>query len=305
VAEVCENHLGLGPFEDSEEDMTQAGRYRSRADRWGALGVLATLLGGAGVADLALGGPAALQAQGPGPSQYGDTQTLPLEELLNGNAPLAGGVRTRGVLEAGPRVQGGRRRYALTLPRDSVALTVQRRLPITPGYQIRDSFDFDADMLNMREIEVVGTFQPGVASDTGTGTGFWFWAYYSAEDVEKPRHAPTGLLAIEDLVGRPASLAKETVRVRGQFRGNNLFGDLAAPGAPADAWVIKDGDSAVWVTGRRPKGDGWSLDPDSRGDTTRWIEVVGKIETKEGVTFLKASKVALVPAPKPGEADPE
>ncbi len=285
--------------------MAGASRYRSRAGRWAALFVPAAMLVGAGVAERGLGGPAALQAQGPVPGQYGDTQTLPLEELLNGNAPLAGGVRTRGVLEAGPRVQGGQRRYALTLPRDSRALTVQRSLPITPGYMIRDSFDFDADSLNMREIEVVGTFQPGVGSDSGTGTGFWFWAYYSAEEEEKATPTPSGLLAIEDLVGRPASLAKETVRVRGQFRGKNLFGDLAASGAPADAWVIKDGDSAVWVVGRRPKGDGWSLDPENRSDTARWIEVVGKIETRQGVTLLKASKVALVPTPKPGDPDQE
>ena len=285
--------------------MARVGRHWHRAGRLGAAGVLVTMVAGDPGPDLGVIGPSIVEARSQGPGSYGDTQTLPLEELLNGNAPLGGAVRTRGVLEAGPRVRGGRRRYALTLPRDSAALTVQRRLPITPGYTIRDSFDFDADMLNMREIEVLGTFQPGAGNDTGSGTGFWFWAYYSAEDEEKRTPTPTGLLAIEDLVGRPASLAKETVRVRGQFRGKNLFGDLAAPGAPADAWVIKDGDSAVWVTGRRPKGDGWSLDPESRSDAIRWVEVVGKIETKQGVTFLKASKVALVPAPKPGDPDPE
>jgi hypothetical protein len=253
------------------------------------------------------GSPVAL-AQSPGSyAGYGDSQTIPLEELLNGNIPLNGAVRTSGILEAGPRVRGAQRRYSLSMPMERRALTTRTRLPITPGMVIRDSFDFDADSLNMREIEVVGTFQAGVGSDAGTGTGFWFWAYSAAErdNGDKPRPSPAGLLAIEDLVGRPASLAKETVRVRGQFRGKNLFGDLVPAGAPADGWVIKDGESAVWVSGRRPKGNGWSLDPESRSDTTRWVEVVGKIETREGITFLKAAQVALVPAPKPGEADPQ
>jgi hypothetical protein len=236
---------------------------------------------------------------GPG-SGPGETQTIPLEELLNGNRPLSGAVRTRGILEAGPRVPGAQRRYSLMLASDHLAATALARLSITPGTVIRDSFDFDADSLNMREIEVTGTFQPGSAGNLGAG--FWFWAYSAAEvdgGGDKPRMTPTGLLAIEDLTGRPARLAKETVRVRGQFRGKNLFSDLPPAGAPVDGWVIKDGDSAVWVSGRRPKGNGWSLDPESKSDTTRWVEVVGKIETKDGITFLRAAQVALVPPPKP------
>jgi hypothetical protein len=68
--------------------------------------------------------------------------------------------------------------------------------------------------------------------------------------------------------------------------------------------VIKEGESAVWVSGKRPKGDGWSLDPESKSDTTKWVEVVGKVETRDGVTFVKASQVALVPAPRP-DSEPQ
>jgi hypothetical protein len=230
--------------------------------------------------------PPVILAQSPGPyaGTYGDARTIALENLLNGNIPLNGAVRTRGVLEAGPRIQGGFRRYSLALPMDSAAVTVQRRLSITPGTMIRDSFDFDADSLNMREIEVVGTFQAGVGTDAGTGTGFWFWAYSAAEGDEggekadTRRGTPTGLLAIEDLAD---------------------LGDLPPAGAPVDGWVIKDGESAVWVSGKRPKGDGWSLDPESRSDCARWVEVEGKIEKRDGVTLLRAAKVTLVPPPKP------
>jgi hypothetical protein len=288
---------------DPEADMSRLLRYRDRARPWAAIGLLVTVgawPGGPGKGFFSL---PVVEAQGmlPGP---GETQTIPLEELLNGNRPLSGAVRTRGILEASPRIPGTLRRYSLMPSSDRLAATSLARLPITPGQMIRDSFDMDADSLNMREIEVTGTFTPG--SSGNLGAGFWFWAYSAAETDtgDKGRRAsPTGLLAIEDLVGRPARLAKETVRVRGQFRGKNLFGDLAPAGAPADAWVIKDGDSAVWVAGHRPKGNGWSLDPESRGDTTRWVEVVGKIETSNGITFLRANQVALVPPPKPGDED--
>jgi len=66
--------------------------------------------------------------------------------------------------------------------------------------------------------------------------------------------------------------------------------------------VIKDGPVAVWVVGRSPRGNGWSLDLDSQGDTTKWVEVTGKLERKGGVTRIKAGEVAWV-AP-PGRADP-
>jgi hypothetical protein len=283
--------------------MATVTRDSNRDGLGGAVRLLVVLVAGVAASATGLVGSGVVLAQAPGTYGGGDSQTLPLEDLLNGNIPLNGAVRTRGILEAGPRVPGAPRRYALKVSSDRLALTTRTRLYITPGTVIRDSFDMDADSLNMREIEVVGTFQAGVGTDAGTGTGFWFWSYSAAETNDKPRVAPSGLLAIEDLVGRPARLAKETVKVRGQFRGKNLFGDLPPAGAPADGWVIKDGDSAVWVSGHRPKGNGWSLDPESRSDTTRWLEVVGKIETRDGVTLLRASQVALVGPPKPG--DPE
>ena len=42
-----------------------------------------------------------------------------------------------------------------------------------------------------------------------------------------------------------------------------------------------------------------SLDPESRRDSVRWVEVEGKIEKRDGVTLLKAARVELVPPPKP------
>jgi hypothetical protein len=90
------------------------------------------------------------------------------------------------------------------------------------------------------------------------------------------------------------------VTVSGVFRGRNLFGDLPQDSqrSPED-WVLKDGDFAAWVTGKRPAGKGWSLDPASPGDARWRVEVVGKVEVVGDVAYLRASKVSLA-----GRADP-
>ena len=253
---------------------------------------------------------------------YGEVQNISLEALCDpAQLTINGAVRTRGVLVAGPRPRatsgpgakapgGGpqgpsgagtttleERRYSLTLPTDGPLRLQSCGLRISPGLVVADAFDFEADSLNFREIEVVGTFEAPVGSDRGPSLGgFWFWAY--SRGPERPSQAGrTGLLALEDLVARPDRLAGEIVKVVGQFRGKNLFGDLEDEGGPADGWVIKDGAFAVWVVGKKPKGSGWSLDPSSRGDTRRWVQVTGKLDRKGNVTRLKATEVALIPPP--------
>lgn len=93
------------------------------------------------------------------------------------------------------------------------------------------------------------------------------------------------------------------VTVTGVFRGRNLFGDLpTASERSADDWVLQDGAFAAWVTGKRPSGKGWSLDPASRGDARWRVEVVGKVEVVGGVAYVRASKVSLAGRAEPGGA---
>lgn len=96
------------------------------------------------------------------------------------------------------------------------------------------------------------------------------------------------------ILADPASFVGKPIRIVGQFRGHNLYGDLpeGSQRTPGD-WVIKEGDHAVWVTGRAPKGKGFTLDPGYKGDAARWLEVEGKPEVLNGVVYLRASKVAL------------
>jgi hypothetical protein len=107
-----------------------------------------------------------------------------------------------------------------------------------------------------------------------------------------------------EIIANPSEYVGKTVRLLGQFRGSNLFGDL--PGASrresAD-WVLKTGDLALWVTGKPPRGRGWALDPTYKGDTVRWLDVAGKAEVVDGIVYLRASKVVLATKPAEREAD--
>jgi hypothetical protein len=106
-----------------------------------------------------------------------------------------------------------------------------------------------------------------------------------------------------DIVADPAHYAGKKVTVVGQFRGRNLFDDLPAHSQrEASDWVLKDGDSAMWVTGKKPQGKGWSLDPAYKGDASKWLEVIGKAEVVKGIVYLRASQVALTSRPKAADA---
>lgn len=111
---------------------------------------------------------------------------------------------------------------------------------------------------------------------------------------------------IGDALARPPEAAGKNVRIVGRFRGANLFGDLPADTRRAAGdWVLQDGEQAIWVTGRPPKGKGFDLDPGNKLDTGRWLEVEGKLEAMGNVAYLKASRVQLVARPTaPAEEKP-
>ena len=97
--------------------------------------------------------------------------------------------------------------------------------------------------------------------------------------------------SVRNLALAPARYVEQRVTVKGQFRGRNLFGDLpqAPPGADGRReFVIRSADSAVWVTGKAPKGRGFSFDLNSRLDTTRWLEVSGVVKWERGLVIINA-----------------
>lgn len=129
----------------------------------------------------------------------------------------------------------------------------------------------------------------------------------SLADAGGPGRAGPGVetAIIRTVLNDPSGFVGVNVRVVGLFRGHNLFGDLPADSqrSPAD-WVLKENDASLWVTGKPPKGKGWSLDPAYKGDAVRWIAVEGKVEVVNGVAYLKASKLTLTrdPRSEPAEA---
>ena len=75
-----------------------------------------------------------------------------------------------------------------------------------------------------------------------------------------------------------AAAEGKPVRAIGQFRGANLCRDLPTESRRDSAdWVLLTSEGPLWVTGRRPAGKGFQLDPAYRADTARWLEVTGKV----------------------------
>jgi hypothetical protein len=123
-----------------------------------------------------------------------------------------------------------------------------------------------------------------------------FFSIADTTPLERPRADGEGRFVMSDATrGR-------SLHVVGQFRGANLFGDLPdLAGRDADAFVVKDGDDAVWVIGKPAAGKGFRLDPRLRGDTRFWLEVEGRLEACGQLTCLRARRIAMAARPAPSE----
>jgi hypothetical protein len=100
----------------------------------------------------------------------------------------------------------------------------------------------------------------------------------------------------------PEKYEGASASVSGRFRGRNLLGDIAAPLPTPGKWdfVIQSADAAVWVSGLRPRGRGFELDPSARVDTGRWIQVTGTVRREGSRVWIEAREIELAAAP--GEA---
>jgi hypothetical protein len=97
----------------------------------------------------------------------------------------------------------------------------------------------------------------------------------------------------------PDRYAEREVRVVGRFRGRNLYGDLPTP-LNKSKWdfVLQSADAAVWITGMRPRGNDFDLDPGARVDTGRWLEVTGVVRREGARLWIEASAFKLATAPE-------
>ena len=107
----------------------------------------------------------------------------------------------------------------------------------------------------------------------------------------EPQTAPT----LRNVVLDPERYEDQRVTIKGQFRGRNLFGDQpqAPPGGDGRReFVLRSADASLWVTGKQPRGRGFSFDINSRLDTRRWLEVSGVVKEDRGLVWIVADELA-------------
>jgi hypothetical protein len=244
----------------------------------------AILVPAASHAQISVGDPQGTDYQ----ARYGDPQEVSIDDLVMDSTIYEGrAVRTKGRLDyAG----GMGKAYSL---QGSFA----RNITIAPVNEIAGAFADQAPHLIGQTVEVTGVViaRPRQVSPLA----IQFWAFLGPED-KKERPITGKIVPLEELVGKAGRMDGKTVRVVGKFRGRNLYGDLPSKSELSSSdWVIKDDLFAVWVTGKKPKGMGWALDASLKRDTGKWLDVLGTVETRGGVTYLHAKSVALTEPPRP------
>jgi hypothetical protein len=97
----------------------------------------------------------------------------------------------------------------------------------------------------------------------------------------------------------PERYENRGVTVSGRFRGRNLYADIAAPLPTPTKWdfVIQSADASVWISGLRPKGKGFELDPSARVDTGRWLQVAGTVRREGSRAWIEAREIELAAPP--------
>lgn len=97
----------------------------------------------------------------------------------------------------------------------------------------------------------------------------------------------------------PDQYVGKGVTLTGRFRGANLFADLPMGAGTKGRWdfVLQSADSAIWVTGVRPRGRGFDLDINSRLDTGRWLQVAGTVRRIGSLAYIEATSLSEATAP--------
>ncbi len=243
------------------------------------LAVIASLLAG-------LAGPAAAQVSDY-EMRYGQVVEVSVDNLLQmPESYIDKAVRTRGELEMDPSV--GRVSYSLRG-------TFGGRLYIFPTAEAGPDWEQNARQWLGKEVEVTGAVGVGKNSTTGQPMVYLLmWGYLGPPDEKPGRRPDSAQVTIEDLVTKADQYDGKVVTVRGQFRGGNLFGDMpSASRQRSSDWVLKDDVFAVWVSGKKAKGPGWTLDSGLKRDTGKWLQVTGRVRVDRGVVTMQATDVVL------------
>jgi len=109
---------------------------------------------------------------------------------------------------------------------------------------------------------------------------------------------------IRSIALAPEQFDNREVTLIGRFRGRNLFGDLPQ-GVAKSKWdfVLQSADAAIWITGLRPKGKDFDLDPSAHVDTGKWLEVKGTVQRDVNAVWIAAESIRPTTAPAEGPVE--
>ena len=103
-----------------------------------------------------------------------------------------------------------------------------------------------------------------------------------------PAADDTAVATLKALASAPAQFVDRPVTVAGRFRGRPAVAAGALPAPNRSRWdfVLNVDDGTVWVTGIRPAGWDFDLDPLSPADASRglWLEVTGTVRADRRFT---------------------
>jgi hypothetical protein len=168
-----------------------------------------------------------------------------------------------------------------------------------PGAVRADGMSFDKNyFIAVTSVDVIEELKSDIEKEKEKAEE----AAVSEPDIDS---STVAALDLRELVKDPSPHIGKQVAVLGKFRGSNLYGDLSIKEkrTPLD-FVIKVADSAIWVTGRRPRGKGFRLDPAKRRDTGEWLRVVGEPFEETGTVYLRALKVEIAEEPSDPDLEP-
>ena len=257
---------------------------------WATVAALVALL------PFSAGAAAAQGYEGYDTNEYERRYGQPVDVTIESLAQMPESYREKAV-----RVSGRLDMLAVVGARAWALGDLGARVVIIPLREVAGRFDADAQRWIGREIEITGVVGQGTDPQSNQlAATISFWEFYAPEERKMEGRPAAPEADLEDLVTRLGEYDGERVRVVGQFRGANLFGDLpSASRRRSDDWVLKSEMFAVWVTGKKPRGKGWKLDAKLRRDTGKWLAVEGQVRTADGVVFIQADTVALTKAPSP------
>ena len=213
-------------------------------------------------------------------SFYGSPVDVPAAALLAAPSTYDGrAVSTRGRFARG----GSRDAPTFSLSAQGVVIA------LAPGPEAQALIADNASALDGTPITVTGVFRRQRTGELSGGAPAYSISFWSAQ---------SDVLAATSGGARPLEAGLGSTRdvdVIGQFRASNLFGDVpprSRRSGGREHWVLRDGDVSAWVTGSRPRGDGWDLDMRSKRDSSTWMRVRGRVSEDDGVYYLDPSEVA-------------